>query len=96
MINDELVVKSSSSVANYGWREEKYRVILDLGTMKNAVVIHKSYVGNFFKIGQASFFPFTDAIYSKKFTNLKDAKNVANTYILTWLQDTNFALNYTV
>ena len=88
----EIAVKSSDEQLFYGWKEDKYRTILHLGKMKNAVVIHHSYIENFFKIGQASFFPFNDEIYHTKFNTKEEAKNVASAYILGWLTDTNLAL----
>ena len=92
MKTSEVLVKSSNDRITYGWREEIYRIVLHLGKMKNAVVIHPSFNGNFFKIGQASFFPFNDDIYNEKFTTIEEAKNVASIYILEWLKDTNLAL----
>lgn len=80
----------------YGWSEDKYRTFLHLGRMKNAVVIHHSYINqNYFKIGVASFFPFTDEIYDKKYESLEEAKKEATKYILDWFSETNLALkNY--
>lgn len=89
-------VKTKDEGISYGWVQEKYRVVLHLGKMKNAVVIHPSFNGNYFKIGQASFFPFNDVIYNKKYITIDEAKSVASAYILDWLSDTNFALNYTL
>jgi hypothetical protein len=77
----------------YGWVSEQYRDVLHLGKMKKAVVIHHSYIQEkYFKIGQASFFPFPDEIYKTKFTTIEEAKKVASEYIMGWLNDTNSAL----
>jgi hypothetical protein len=92
MKTSEISVKSGINHINYGWVEEKYRIVLHLGKMKNAVVIHQSMNGNYLKIGQASFFPFNDAIYNEKYMTIQEAKNVASAYILEWLNDTNLAL----
>lgn len=92
MKTSEISVKSSVNDFMYGWIIEKNRIVLHLGKMKNAVVIHKSIIGNYFKIGQASFFPFNDSIYNKKYMTIEEAKNVASIYILEWLNDTNLAL----
>tara|TARA_B110000503_G_scaffold133458_1_gene211010 strand:+ start:479 stop:754 length:276 start_codon:yes stop_codon:yes gene_type:complete len=90
----ELIKKPNQ--LSYGWSNEKYRTFLHLGKMKNAVVIHHSYINqHYFKIGVASFFPFTDEIYDKKYESLEEAKNEATKYILDWFSETNLALkNY--
>jgi hypothetical protein len=92
MKTSEIAVKSSESKFSYGWLVEKYRIVLHLGKMKNAVVIHESINGNYFKIGQASFFPFNDDIYNAKLHTIEEAKLLASTYVLEWLNDTNLAL----
>jgi hypothetical protein len=89
----ELAVKSSNEQLFYGWKQDEYRTVLHLGKMRNAVVIHHSFIGVYFKIGQASFFPFPDLILDKKYNTIEEAKNVATTYISEWLNDTNLALN---
>ena len=96
MVNDkkmEISVNSSGTELVYGWKDEKYRTILNLGRMRNAVIIHHSYIGNYFKIGEASFFPFNDEIYGAKYDSIEQAKNVASTYILEWFGETKIALN---
>ena len=93
MKTSEVAVKSREKELDYGWVEEKYRIVLNLGKMKNALVIHPSFNGNYFKIGQASFFPFNDEIYLEKFNSIEEAKIVASAYIIGWFSDTNFALN---
>lgn len=85
------VIKSDTELF-YGWEMEKYRCVLHLGKMRKAVVIHQSLGHNYFKIGVASFFPFTDEIYNHKYSTIEEAKNVASTYISGWLNDTNLAL----
>lgn len=94
-----IAVKSSVSEDSnlfYGWVNEKHRTVLHLGKMRKAVVIHHSYIGDFFKIGVASFFPFNDLIYNTKYNTLEEAKKVASTYISGWLNDTNLALKINV
>jgi hypothetical protein len=93
MKTSEVSVKSKKNELEYGWVEEKYRIVLHLGKMKNAVVIHPSFNGNFFKIGQSSFFPFNNEIYLEKFNSIEEAKIVASAYIMSWFSDTNFVLN---
>lgn len=79
---------------SYGWITEEYREVLHLGKMKKAVVIHHSYIHEkYFKIGQASFFPFPEEMYKTKFATIDEAKKVASEYIMGWLNDTNMALN---
>jgi|694.fasta_scaffold15663_3 hypothetical protein len=94
----ELIEKpnQSSKSSTYSWVEDDYRFILHLGKMKNAVVIHSSYkYKDYFRIGVASFFPFTDEMYNKKYDSLEQAKQVASDYIMSWLNETNLALkNY--
>ena len=86
-----MLEKNNESI--YGWVSEQYREVLHLGKMKKAVVIHHSYIQEkYFKIGQASFFPFPDEIYKKIFTSVEEAKKVASEYIMDWLNDTNSAL----
>ena len=87
-----MLEKNNESI--YGWVSEQYREVLHLGKMKKAVVIHHSYIQEkYFKIGQASFFPFPDEIYKTRFTSVEEAKKVASEYIMSWLNDTNLALN---
>jgi hypothetical protein len=94
-INQMELIKKPNQLS-YGWSGDEVRTSLDLGRMKNAVVIHHSYkYKNYFRIGLASFFPFTDEIYDKKYESLEEAKNEATKYILDWFSETNLALkNY--
>ena len=87
----ELALKSKSKL--YGWKETSSAFVLDLGKIKRAVVIHRSYINqDYYRIGVGSFFPFTDEIYSTKYSSLEEAKKVASEYILDWLSETNLAL----
>lgn len=85
----ELALKSNL----YGWKEKNCAYILNLGKIKKAVVIHRSYINSdYFRIGVGSFFPFPDEIYNTKYNSLEEAKKVASEYILDWLSETNLAL----
>ena len=92
-IKSNVIVSSLSGyVVYYGWRQDNpHDLVLDLGSMKRAVVIRKS-IANYWFISESSFFPFSKVIYSKKFNTIEDAKSVANSIVLEWLNDTYSAL----
>lgn len=92
-LKDELIIREIKQSMEYCWVNDRHRIVLHLGKMRNAVVIHESLTrGKYYKIGLASFFPFTDEIYKMKIETLEEAKLIASKYILDWLTETNLAL----
>lgn len=92
-LKDELIIRETKQSMEYCWVNDRHRIVLHLGKMRNAVVIHESItIGKYYKIGLASFFPFTDEIYKMKIETLEEAKLIASKYILDWLTETNLAL----
>lgn len=89
----ELIIRETKQSMEYCWVNDRHRIVLHLGKMRNAVVIHESTtIGKYYKIGLASFFPFTDEIYKMNIETLEEAKLIASKYILDWLTETNLAL----
>lgn len=73
------------------WRNEGTDYIADLGTMKRAIVIRlftpkfPSTSGKWYGIGIASYFPFTQEQYDKKFDNPFDCIEYSEKIVMEWL-----------
>lgn len=76
---------------NFGWQITSTDAILNLGAMKNAVVIRKSIHGSIF-ISEASFFWFPNEYYKMRFNDMEKAVKVANNHVKKWLESCNDAL----
>lgn len=70
------------------WREDLYDFILDLGTMKKAVVVanYLGLGGSYYSISPRSYFPFSDENYDKRFKNPEHCKEYAISILKDWFK----------
>lgn len=62
--------------------------IAHLGVMRKAIIIRKTILPkNKYIISPASFFPFPEEYYSKKFDTKEEAISVASEYFRNWFTD---------
>lgn len=73
----------------FGWRESSDYIILDLGTMTNAVVIRNEHLSGYFLISLRSYFSFPDSFYKQRFKSKQEAINYASKYISEWISELN-------
>jgi len=72
------------------WRDDGLDFRADLGIMKNAIVIRLCKVDFldqnwFYQISVSSYFAFPDSYYEMKFDNYLDCCELAEKYILQWI-----------
>ncbi len=73
------------------WKPDGLDFRADLGTMENAIVVRccKEKLcdkESFYQISNASYFPFTDEYYNRRFNSYIDACELAEVYILDWMR----------
>jgi hypothetical protein len=62
--------------------------IAHLGVMRKAIVIRKTFLSkNKYIISPASFFPFPEKLYCKRFETKEEAINIASEYFRSWFTD---------
>jgi hypothetical protein len=84
-VKNELILKNNS----FGWRSQKNYTCLDLGTMKNAIVIKQEEIGSKFLISLRSHFPFLEEHYKLRFDTIKLAMDYATDYLVSWIEELN-------
>ena len=86
ILKDNIPVKK---VQRFGWEHNgENESIAHLGVMRKAIVIRKTIIPyNKYIISPASFFPFPEVLYNKKFNTKDEAINVASQYFRDWFTD---------
>jgi hypothetical protein len=84
-INNQLLTTNKS----FGWRNDRNYTCLDLGTMKNAIVIKKEEIGDRFLISLRSHFPFPEEYYNYRFDVIEMAISSSTNYLINWVEELN-------